>query len=503
MKTPTSQPPPLKVLAVASEMFPLVKTGGLADVVGALPAALGAHGIEVGTLLPGYPAVMEAIGQAEVLSRWEGYFGGAARLLRSDRDGMPLIVLDAPHLYARPGNPYLGVDGRDWPDNAERFAALACAAARIGWGEGGGGVGAFVPDVLHLHDWQAALAPAYLRYLGQGKRRPATLLTLHNMAFQGQFKAQVWSRLGLPAAAFSTEGVEYHGDVGYLKAGIQLADAITTVSPTYAQEICTAANGMGLDAMLRWRGASLSGIVNGIDTDVWDPATDSHLKRTYGARSLLHRQDNKRAVEDHFRLPHDASPLLCMISRLTSQKGIDLVSESLNALVDAGARLVVLGNGDAKLEAALRAGAKRHPTRVAVHIGYDEALSHLMQGGCDAIVVPSRFEPCGLTQLCGLRYGCVPVVTRVGGLADTVIDANDAALKAGAATGIQFSDITAAGLMEAVRKTVRLYRQPAQWQSIQRAGMRCAVGWQSSAADYAALYRRLAQPQAAAPKEIS
>jgi len=484
MATQRKPPPPVKVLGVASEMYPLLKTGGLADVVGALPAALAPMGIATCTLLPGHPAVMAGLQDPREMGHWPAWFGGMARLLSGRHGALQLLVLDAPHLYARPGNPYLDSQGRDWPDNAERYAALAFAAARIAWGE----VADFVPDVIHVHDWQAALLPAYLHYLGAGKRRPGTVLTLHNMAFQGQFKADIWSRLGLPAEAFAMQGLEYHGDVGYLKAGIHFADAITTVSPTYAREIRTLAGGMGLDAMLRWREGAVSGIVNGIDTEVWDPATDVHLARNFGADDLAARQVNQREVEKRFGLPADDAPLLCMVSRLTAQKGIDLVAATLDAIVAAGARLVVLGSGDPALEDALGAGSRRHATRVAVKIGYDEGLSHLMQGGCDAILVPSRFEPCGLTQLYGLRYGCV---------ADTVIDANDAALKAGVATGVQFSDISAEGLLDAVRKTVALYRQPEFWQRMQLAGMRADVGWQSSAAEYAALYRRLPRPKEA------
>jgi starch synthase len=267
------------------------------------------------------------------------------------------------------------------------------------------------------------------------------------------------------------------------------------VSPTYAREIRTLAGGMGLDAMLRWREGAVTGIVNGIDTEVWNPATDRQLAATYDVDHLEARLDNKREVERRFGLPADDGPLICMISRLTAQKGIDLVAGTLDAIVASGARLVVLGTGDAALEDALRAGARRHPARVAVRIGYDEALSHLLQGGCDAILVPSRFEPCGLTQLYGLRYGCVPLVARVGGLADTVIDANDAAVKAGVATGLQFGDISAEGLLEVVRKAVALYRQPEVWRRMQLAGTRADVGWQTSAAEYAALYRRLPHPK--------
>ena len=483
-------PDPLPVLSVASEMYPLLKTGGLGDVVGALPAALAPHGVAVRTLLPGHPDVLAGLQDAQERAQWPHWFGGAARLLQGRHGALELLVLDAPHLYQRPGNPYLGADGRDWPDNAVRYAALSHAAARVAWGELAG----VTPCLVHVHDWQSALVPAYLHYLGRGKRRCPSVLTLHNLAFQGQFKASVWHRLGLPAEAFAMQGLEYHGDVGYLKAGIHFADAITAVSPTYAREIRTLAGGMGLDAMLRWRGDALSGIVNGIDTEVWNPATDPHLVQRYDADALERRAANRLDVEARFGLPNSDAPLLCMVSRLTTQKGIDLVSATLDAIVASGARLVVLGGGDAAIEQALQAAAQRHPQQVAVQLGYDENLAHRLQGGCDAILVPSRFEPCGLTQLYGLRYGCVPVVARVGGLADTVIDANDAAVKAGVATGVQFSDISAEGVLEAVQRTVALHRRPATWRAMQQAGMRADVSWHSSAAAYAALYRSLLSP---------
>jgi starch synthase len=301
----------------------------------------------------------------------------------------------------------------------------------------------------------------------------------------------VASRIGLPADAYASHGIEYFGDVGYLKGGILFADAITTVSPTYAREILTPENGMGMDAMLRWRGAAVSGIVNGIDTEIWNPATDPHLVDRFDLHELERRKVNKRAVEARFDLPSDDGPLLCMVTRLTTQKGIDLVVDGLEALVELGARLVVLGAGDARFEQALIDGAKRYPTRVACRIGYDEGLSHLMQGGSDAILIPSRFEPCGLTQLYGLRYGCVPIVSRVGGLADTVVDANATALASSAATGIQFDDLTAHGVVEAVRRFVELQAQPEVWRALQQSGMRSDLSWTNSARRYARLYESL------------
>jgi starch synthase len=481
----------LPVLSVASELFPLVKTGGLADVAGALPQALAPFGVAMRTLLPGYPAVMDALVDAEVVVDWPGWSGGPARLLAARHGDLDLFVLDAPHLYARPGNPYLGPDGRDWPDNAERFAALAAAAARIGLGD----VPSFAPAVIHVHDWQAALVPAYLRFGADAARHPhrapATVLTIHNLAFQGRFGADVLARIGFPPDAFRPDALEYFGDVGYLKAGILMADAITTVSPTYAREIRTPADGMGMDAMLRWRGNAVHGIVNGIDTTVWDPATDAALAATYDRDRLDDRIANKRAVEADFDLPPADGPLVCMITRLTTQKGIDLVIDALDAIVALGVRLVVLGSGDRVFEAALRAAHVRWPDRIGVKIAYDDALSHRMQGGCDAILIPSRFEPCGLTQLYGLRYGCVPLVARVGGLADTIVDANDAAVKAGVATGFQFEARSGDDVTAALVRCVEQYEQPDDWRALQRAGMGADVSWTASAAAYAVVYRGL------------
>ncbi len=474
----------MRVLSVASEVFPLVKTGGLADVVGALPGALAPLGVKVRTLVPGYPAVVAKLERAKPMHRFGALFGGEARLLAAAVGDLDLLVLDAPHLYDRPGNPYVDGSGRDWPDNAERFGALSKVAAEIGMGL----LPRYRPHVVHAHDWQAGLAPAYLHYWGKG--RPGTVMTVHNLAFQGRFPADMLGILGLPASALSVEGVEYYGGIGFLKAGLGLADRITTVSPTYAAEIATAEGGMGLGGLIRGRADVLSGILNGIEETVWDPATDPHLDAKPSGTSLKWRRRNKEALASRFGLSASGGRLLFgVISRLSEQKGLDLLLAALPQLLALDADLVVLGSGDAALEQAFRSAAAGAPGRVGVVIGYDEALAHLIQGGSDALLVPSRFEPCGLTQLCALRYGSVPVVARVGGLADTVIDANEMALAAGVATGVQFAPVAREPLEHALRRTAGLWLQPKAWQQMQANGMAADVGWRRPAQQYAALYR--------------
>lgn len=479
-------PAAVNVLSVASEAFPLVKTGGLADVAGALPGAVAPHGVAMTTMLPGYPAVGGAV-SGRPIHRWRDLLGVEARLLRGEIAGHPLLVLDAPALFARDGGPYADAAGRDWPDNWRRFAALSRAAADIA----GGAVPGLTFDLLHAHDWQAALAAAYLRYDRAAAR---SAVTIHNIAFQGRFDASVFPDLGLPEAAWSIDGIEYYGGVGLLKAGLATADAITTVSPGYAREIMLPEFGMGLEGLAANRADSITGIINGIDPAIWNPAADAALPAPYSVRTLPRRIVNKRAVEQVFGMAAEDGPLFTVISRLTWQKGMDVLADCLDDVVATGARLVLLGSGDAALEQAFVAAAARHPGRIATRIGYDEPLSHLLQGGADAILIPSRFEPCGLTQLYGLAYGCVPVVARTGGLADTVIDANVAALAAGVATGVQFDRVTRDGLNDALRRAVALYAAPDQWAVLQRNGMRADFSWGRSGALYARLYRSVIAP---------
>lgn len=478
----------MRVLAVASEAFPLIKTGGLADVAGALPVALAAEGVHVTTLLPGYPTVLSRLQDGEEVHRWPDFFGGAARLLAGRAAALRLLVLDAPHLFARPGGPYQDPDGRDWSDNGIRFAALGAAAAGIAGGEVPG-QGA---DLLHAHDWQAGLCGAYLRHRGHAT---PVVFTIHNLAYQGRFPASLMPRLGLPADAYSIDGIEYFGGLGYLKAGLWYADRITTVSPTYAAEIRTAEGGMGLDGLLRGRAGAVHGILNGIDTSVWDPEGDPLLPARFGAADPSPRAANKRALQARLGLEEDeGSLLLAMVGRIAWQKGFDLVLDAIPHLLAERAQLVLLGTGERELEARCVAAAAGHPGRVAAEIGFDEELAHLIYGGADAVLVPSRFEPCGLVQLCALRYGAVPVVARVGGLADTVIDANEAALAAGVATGVQFAPVSQEMLAAALQRTAALWRDRAAWRQVQANAMRSDVSWRRSAAHYAALFRSLIRP---------
>jgi starch synthase len=484
---------PPKVLSVASEIFPLVKTGGLADVVGALPAALARESVASATLAPGYPGLLARLGATAPAHRYETLMGGPATILSARLGALDLFVLDAPHLFDRPGNIYLGPDGRDWPDNAQRFAALARAAADIGLGV----ATSFAPDVVHAHDWQAALAAAYLHYAGTA--RPATVVTIHNLAFQGHFPAGLLGALGLPPQSLDIDGVEYFGGIGFLKAGLRLADRITTVSPTYAREIMTPEHGMALDGLLRSRAAVVEGIVNGIDVEVWNPETDVHLPFPYDVARIDGRADNRVALRERMDLRASAEgPLFGVVTRISSQKGLDILLDSLPGLLARGGQLAMLGAGDPVLQEAFAQAARANPGAVGCVFDYDEDIAHLMQAGSDFILVPSRFEPCGLTQLCALRYGATPVVARVGGLADTVIDANEAALNAGVATGLQFAPAAPDQLTFALTRAETLYRDAPAMRRLRLNGMRADVSWRGPARRYAALYREIAAPAAAA-----
>ena len=472
----------MKILFVASELYPLIKTGGLADVAGSLPKALRELDKDVRVLLPGYLDVKDRLPETRVAAELE-VLNQPVRLLgcRIPGSEIPLWLLDAPQWFDRPGNPYLAPDGNPWPDNDERFAALCWAGVKIALDQAGLD---WRPDVVHGNDWQTGLIPALLSLESP---RPATVFTIHNLAYQGIFPASSVEKLQIPRTLWHPEGLEFHHQLSFIKGGIVYADRVNTVSPTYAREIQTPRFGCGLEGVLKTRGDRLSGILNGIDTDKWNPATDPLLPQTYGPDSLEGKGVNKRALPAHFGLPQeDIVPLIAFIGRLVSQKGVDLILKALSGLLELPLQFVFLGSGDSDYEHGLLYWSRRHPDKVAVHVGYDEALSHRIEAGADMFLMPSRFEPCGLNQMYSQRYGTVPIVHRTGGLADTVEDALPDRLAQ--ATGISFDHTETGALQEAIKRGWLLYSHPDIWRSLQRNGMRKDFSWRRSAMDYCQLY---------------
>lgn len=477
----------MKILFVTAEAYPLLKTGGLGDVSGALPAALAKAGDDVRVMMPAYPqAVAMAHNKRDGANLGDPLGTGEVRLIEADMPGggAPVWLVDCPALFARDGNPYVGPDGKDWPDNHLRFALLSRVAAMVAMP---GNVTGWTPDVVHANDWQTGLIPAYLHYWGG--RRARTLFTVHNLQYQGLFPATVLGQLGLPREALSIDGLEFHGNVSFLKAGLFYSDALSTVSPTYAQEIQTKELGCGMDGLLRLRAGALSGLLNGIDSDDWNPATDDKIPHPYSAGRLAGKAKNKAQLQRDMGLPVDPSaPLFGMVSRLTGQKGIDMVVEAAPKLVAQGAQLAILGSGDKAWETALSQLAATTPG-IRVSIGYDEDLAHRVIAGSDVFLMPSRFEPCGLTQMYALRYGTLPLVRNTGGLADTVVDVADD--KRG--TGFVFDAPTAAAMMAAAQRALDLYATPKTWKAVQVRAMKRDFGWETAAQSYKSLYSALVQ----------
>jgi starch synthase len=484
---------PLKLLFASSEATPLCKTGGLADVAGSLPPALAAlttgtnknAALDVHLVLPAYPQAIAAAGHLRTVATLPHTGAvGEVRILEGqlpDSD-VTLWLVDAPQYFARSGGPYADAQGNDWPDNAARFAIFSRAVTALALDQAGLD---WCADIVHANDWQTALVPALL---SRQAVRPASVFTIHNLAYQGVYPADTFFNLSLPREMWTMHGLEYHGNLCLIKGGLVYADALTTVSPTYAKEICTPEYGFGLDGLLRHRADHLHGIINGIDYTVWNPKTDSYLKAHYDRDDLGGKRDNKLALQTHLDLPVDANtPLLSFIGRLVWQKGVDVISAMLPALLQLPVQVVILGSGEKEHERSLRELARMYPDKLSVAIGYNEALAHQIEAGADMFIMPSRYEPCGLNQIYSLRYGTVPIVSDTGGLADTVIDAADSRR----GTGFQFKPASAPHLLEAIQRALALYQQPKRWQSLVRRGMKQDFSWQHSARDYLDLYKRL------------
>ena len=480
-----------KVLFATSEAHPLIKTGGLADVSGALPSALHALGVDIKLLIPGYREVLAKCRDTTTFAKLTNPIApGEIHLMESrlPETGLPVLIVGYDAFFMREGGPYQNSLGGDWPDNAMRFGLLSYVAAWLGSSDN---TSAWQPDIVHCNDWQTGLAPAYLRFW-PGRKAPS-ILTIHNLAYQGVFDADLVHALHLPPESFKLQGLEYYGQLSFLKAGLFYCDRITTVSPTYAREIQHETLGFGLQGLLHQRRGVLRGIINGIDTQEWNPATDPHLARPYGALKISDKAQNKSSLQQEMGLHLDAhAPLVAIVSRITYQKGSDVVLGMMHDLVREGVQFVLLGSGNKEWEHAFRTLGLNHPGRISINIGYDERMSHRIEAGADIFLMPSRFEPCGLNQMYSQRYGTPPVAHATGGLADTIVDATPENLATGLASGILFYDMHYQTCIAALRHAIHVYRHdPKAWRQLQLAGMAKDFSWENSAQEYLALYQSL------------
>ena len=491
----------MNILFAASEAFPFIKTGGLGDVVHSLPIALSKLGDDVRLVLPAYRDVLASVDSLKELGFWDLPGAGVThrvRVLQAHHEGLTdyLYLIDVPSLFDRAGNPYVHTDGFNWPDNAERFTVFSRAIAQMAKGIPGTD---WHPDVVHCHDWQTGLVPAFL---SMAHPRPKTVFTIHNLAYDGHFSHDDFTKLALPPEWWSPDQVEFYGGFSMLKSGMVFADQVTTVSPTYAREICTPEYGYRFEGVLQNLGDKLSGILNGIDLDIWNPQTDSHITENYGIEAVGKKGSNKqswikaklankKALLKKADLPESKAVLLGFVGRLVEQKGVDLITAMLAELFSTtDAVMIILGSGHMLYEAELFKLAEEYPSRLHVHIGYSEDLAHQVEAGCDLFLMPSRFEPCGLNQMYSLRYGTPPVVNFTGGLADTVTDATTMAIADKTANGFVFYDVNADALLTTVKRAMNIYKQPEQWQQICETAMRQELGWVSSAIKYQTLYKK-------------
>lgn len=476
-----------KILHVCAEFYPLLKTGGLADVTGALPKAQIKLGDQVRVLIPGFPAIKAGIKNTNIVKNVDTYAGHVTLLFGYFED-IGVYIIDAPHLYDRPGSPYHDANQNDYSDNYLRFALLGWIASELACG-----LDYFwQPDLLHCHDWHAGLTCAYLN-LKQSSHHAKSVFTIHNLAYHGSFNRYHLSQIQIPESYFNVNGLEYHGQISYLKAGLFYADHITAVSPTYAKEITTPELGNGFEGLLKTRSEQrrLSGILNGIDDEVWNPTSDSLIAARYSKRKLDIKKTDKYELQREFNLDVESNgPLFCVISRLTEQKGLDLILSLLPEILDKGGQFILLGSGDNKLQQAFSefVNNPQYSNKIAVYFGYNEELSHRIIAGADVFMMPSRFEPCGLTQLYALKYGTLPLVRRTGGLADTVIDSTDENLDKKISTGFSFIDCNEDGLRYAVNRAFQLWQTQQVWRSLQRRAMSQQFSWQDSARKYQQLY---------------
>jgi starch synthase len=474
----------MRILFVAAETYPLAKTGGLADVCAALPAALARAGVDVRIMLPGYRSALDGAVGTQQLAAFAG--GGRLLLARMPDSDLPVYLFDHADLFRREGSLYQDVDHRDWPDNRVRFTAFCKAAAQLALhGDGRG----WRPQLVHAHDWHTGLLPALLAL--EGPSRPPSVFTVHNLAFQGNFPRQAADAMGLPEALRDSDAAEFYGQFSFLKSGISCADRLTTVSPTYAQEILTPEHGAGLDGLLRKRAADLVGILNGVDGEVWDPTTDAHLLHRYSRDDLSGKRECKAAIQRELGLePKEEAPLVCFLNRLTHQKMADIVLAMLPTFAEVGYQFALHGKGDRGIERAFAAAAERSPN-IAVRIGYREDLAHRITAGSDISLTPARFEPCGLTTMYAMRYGTLPITRAVGGLADTVVDASDTPVDGDGATGFTFAEPSVNGLATCLGRAANRFRDKPSWRRLQYTAMTREFGWDASALRYLAVYREL------------
>jgi starch synthase len=483
----------MRILQVSAELFPLLKTGGLADIAGALPVALRAAGQDVRVLLPGFPKIVSGVTHLKQVVELQAPWGESFRVLAgripvTGTPDIPAYVIDAPALYDRPGNPYEDANREPHADNHRRFALLGWVASNLAQGADPN----WQAQVVHAHDWHAALAPAYLAFTQPaGHPKIGSVFTVHNLAYQGVFAQAHFAELGLPASAFQVNGVEYYGQLSFMKAGLYYADRLTTVSPTYAREIQTSEQGCGLDGLLRARSGALTGILNAVDNQVWNPATDALLAERYDLRNMSGKVASKAALQAQLGLAdRPDAPLFIVVSRLTEQKGMPLVLGGLDALLAHGGQLALLGSGETWLEDAFRQRAAASPNSVSVTLGYDEQRAHQLFGAGDVVVVPSLFEPCGLTQMYGLKYGCLPLVRSVGGLADTVVDCTLEDVASGTATGFVFDRFEPDDYARALRRAFALYQRPADWHGVRATAMSRPADWAIAAEQYIDVYEK-------------